>query len=79
MPWKWIRGYALPWPDFRSNHECRNWDDLVGWEKDRKLDTEKPGIWKHPHLGSMDRLDERFTQNPLEAGKVIEYLDGSVY
>ncbi|KAF2103602.1 hypothetical protein NA57DRAFT_72581 [Rhizodiscina lignyota] len=79
MPWNWIRGYALPWPDFRAKHECRNWDDIVAWALDRKLDTEKPGIWVHPELGNKDLLDESFTQNPLEDGKEIEYLEDNLY
>jgi len=45
----WISDYPLPWPNFASEHKCRNWDKLQTWSHIEyakvKLDTKAV---KHP-------------------------------
>jgi hypothetical protein len=79
LPWKWIKGYAAPWPDFRSEHTCRNWDAVSSWATRRKLDTGNLSLWTHPELGRIDLLDGTSFGNPMADGKRVEYLDESLY
>ncbi|KAF2256776.1 hypothetical protein BU26DRAFT_599405 [Trematosphaeria pertusa] len=74
ITWKWVEGYGNPWPDFRSKHECRNWDDILGWASERRFDPNTPGSFVHPELGPVDGLEGKWFQNPLEGGKPLRYV-----
>lgn len=75
ITWKWLRGYANPWPDFRGKHECRNWDDILDWAKDRLYDPTTPRTLVHPDLGPLEDVGPKWFGNPLRDGNKIEYID----
>ncbi|ORY10176.1 hypothetical protein BCR34DRAFT_567253 [Clohesyomyces aquaticus] len=29
----WVKGYQFPYPNFNTQHKCRNFDKIVAWEK----------------------------------------------
>lgn len=52
IPFKWVQGYLEPWPDFRTRHECRNFDVIRDWAEERQPDL--TGKLVHPELGTVD-------------------------
>ena len=73
LTFKFIRGYALPWPDFRTNHQCYDWDQILNWANERMVDVNHEGMFVHPELGHVGPGE--FTENPLLPGKIIEYIE----
>jgi len=69
LTFKWIKNYSLPWPDFRSYHTCRNFDDILEWAREKRFD-DKPGLWRHPELG-----DTVMTDNPMDLPGGVQYVD----
>ncbi|PYH44305.1 oxidase ustYa family protein [Aspergillus saccharolyticus JOP 1030-1] len=49
MTWEPTSKY--PAADFQNVHECKNWDVLYEWQKQRSVDMMKPGFLVHPYLG----------------------------
>ncbi|KAJ5951160.1 uncharacterized protein N7479_009573 [Penicillium vulpinum] len=49
MTWESTSKY--PAADFQNEHECKNWDTLYEWQKERSVDMMKPGFLVHPYLG----------------------------
>lgn len=47
----WIPGYRKPWPNFKVDHECVNWDILNGWAKERAFSLFDQKSLVHPELG----------------------------
>ncbi|PYI28115.1 hypothetical protein BP00DRAFT_309233, partial [Aspergillus indologenus CBS 114.80] len=31
IPFKWVSGYLEPWPDFRTTHQCKNFEKIREW------------------------------------------------
>lgn len=48
--YRWKQGRLLPWPQFDIEHECRNWESIMEWSKERSVDLQGP-ILQHPELG----------------------------
>ncbi|KAF8865831.1 hypothetical protein BDZ45DRAFT_683824 [Acephala macrosclerotiorum] len=48
---RWGKHQAIPLGDFRSPHECVNWESLDGWSKERSVDVFVPGVLVHPVHG----------------------------
>ncbi|KAJ6784909.1 hypothetical protein PWT90_02382 [Aphanocladium album] len=47
----WEPTSKFPAADFQNVHECKNWDALYEWQKERSVDMMKPGFLVHPTLG----------------------------
>jgi hypothetical protein len=73
VTFKWIANYSLPWPDFRTTHQCRNWDTLLDWVKERQVDMTGEGKFFHPQLGLVTEENMQVL-NPLRNGGV-RYVD----
>jgi hypothetical protein len=73
ISFKWIKDYIRPWPDFRSYHTCRNWDDILEWARERSTSAYDQHLYIHPQLGLIDRIDGPHG-DPLKLPK-IEWLD----
>lgn len=52
----WKDEYPRPWPTMQTTHQCRNWDELVKWSKDRAVADLSGPILTHPTLGKSTRL-----------------------
>lgn len=48
---RWGKHQAIPLGDFRSPHECVNWNNLNSWSKERSVDVFAPGVLVHPIHG----------------------------
>ncbi|OKL64633.1 hypothetical protein UA08_00947 [Talaromyces atroroseus] len=33
----WVQGYQFPYPNFNTQHKCRNFDKIVEWEKEHQI------------------------------------------
>ncbi|KAG1838415.1 hypothetical protein C8R48DRAFT_742769 [Suillus tomentosus] len=31
MTWDWIRGHKIPYPNFNTRHQCRNYEEILDW------------------------------------------------
>ncbi|KAG2059376.1 hypothetical protein BDR06DRAFT_1069387 [Suillus hirtellus] len=31
MTWDWIRGHKIPYPNFNTRHQCRNYEKILDW------------------------------------------------
>ena len=47
----WGHTVKLPQPDFTLEHECVNWDSLVGWVEQHSINVFEEGMLVHPTLG----------------------------
>ncbi|KAK1993872.1 hypothetical protein LX36DRAFT_537726, partial [Colletotrichum falcatum] len=34
ITYDWRKGHKLPWPNFKVEHECKNWDKILRWSKE---------------------------------------------
>lgn len=67
IPFTWLPNYKLPWPDFRSTHKCRNFDDILAFAQENFFDAEKhKDLFVHPELGE---YTGGATGDPTEQGK----------
>ena len=41
LTYNWMDTQIHPFPDFSINRKCRDWDGLMSWLEDRKVDMEK--------------------------------------
>ena len=48
----WGHTVKLPQPDFTLEHECVNWDSLIGWAGKHAINVFEEGMLVHPTLGS---------------------------
>ena len=55
LTFKWLKHSPQPWPDFRSHHTCRNWENILDWGKANMVDTKKPDLFFHPVFGSISQ------------------------
>ncbi|KAI0879014.1 hypothetical protein GGS24DRAFT_276867 [Hypoxylon argillaceum] len=39
ITYDWVDHVDYPWPDFSINRQCRNWDDVMEWVRQRKVMT----------------------------------------
>ena len=47
---QWLPDQLLPAP-VDTAHECRSWDKIDGWAKERSVNTGAEGMVVHPVLG----------------------------
>ncbi|KAK4870691.1 hypothetical protein LT330_005039 [Penicillium expansum] len=47
----WIPNYRKPWPNFRVDHECVNWELLDDWAKEHSFSIYDQASLVHPELG----------------------------
>ncbi|KAK5997739.1 Transacylase cctO-like protein [Cladobotryum mycophilum] len=47
----WRDDYRWPWPNFRVDHECRNWDAIMEWAGDNYVENLRGPVVTHPTLG----------------------------
>lgn len=73
LTFKYIEGYAGPWPDFRTTHQCFDWNSIYDWAQKEMVDVTSPGKFVHPKLGPV--IPGAITENPLAPGKKIVYID----
>lgn len=38
--YNWVGGQTHPYPDFVANHQCRDFDSIIKWTKERQMDVE---------------------------------------
>ncbi|KAI3324584.1 hypothetical protein HD806DRAFT_493002 [Xylariaceae sp. AK1471] len=69
LTFKWIEGYSIPWPDFRTHRTCRNFEDIRQWASERIYVQERHD-WVHPILG-----DQNVVPNPLKLPGGVKWLD----
>ncbi|KAI1109340.1 hypothetical protein F5Y14DRAFT_456132 [Nemania sp. NC0429] len=72
LTFKWVRGYAKPWPDFRSFHTCRNFDAIRQFAADRWFDPTVPGLVVHPEMGPSDWNTSHNAKRPSWPYEYIE-------
>jgi Mycotoxin biosynthesis protein UstYa len=54
--YEWKDDYRWPWPSMQTEHQCRNWDQLMAWSKEHHVPSLQGPILSHPTLGkSVDR------------------------
>ena len=63
----------MPWPDFHTTHQCRNFDDIKAWAQNRMPNEMKMANPRHPQLQESPAGFP--TVNPLERVGGIEYMD----
>ncbi|KAL9597416.1 MAG: hypothetical protein Q9219_005169 [cf. Caloplaca sp. 3 TL-2023] len=47
---RFVKDYPRPYPDFNTGHQCRNFDSVLRWAKEKQWTAEKggpPGDWKY--------------------------------
>ena len=49
--YSWIPTLRIPWANFKTEHECQNWDALDDWASQRAFDIYDPKMLRHPTLG----------------------------
>ncbi|KAL8832369.1 MAG: hypothetical protein Q9170_004905 [Blastenia crenularia] len=50
VTYKWVAGRSRPYPDFNTWHQCRDFQEVLQWVKDKQLKEEKGGPpvgWKY--------------------------------
>ncbi|MCJ1326640.1 hypothetical protein MMC10_003305, partial [Thelotrema lepadinum] len=72
LTFKWVKDYRKPWPDFRTYHVCRNFEDIRTFAADRWFEPFALGILSHPQLGALNWSDHSSTPLPT---RPIQYLD----
>ncbi|KAF7509683.1 hypothetical protein GJ744_007554 [Endocarpon pusillum] len=70
---RWIRDWPMPWPDFQTTHQCRNFDEIKAWAKERMPTEAQLSNAIHPQLRESPAGFP--TINPLERVGGIEYMD----
>ena len=48
MTFSWKEGVPGPWPNFSLEHECRNWESIDMWAKERAIPLEDLDIILKP-------------------------------
>jgi hypothetical protein len=33
--YRWVEGWSHPYPDFNTNHQCRNFESVIEWAKQK--------------------------------------------
>lgn len=49
----WAEGHLIPFPNFRLEHECRDWNSLETWAMEHKLPPLGDELLKHPTYGNI--------------------------
>lgn len=52
VTYEWIEDYRMPWPQFKMEHECRNWDAITDWAEHHFIESIRGPILTHPTLGT---------------------------
>ncbi|GES64934.1 hypothetical protein ATEIFO6365_0009042900 [Aspergillus terreus] len=51
FPMQWGAGQRIPFGIDQGRHQCKDWDRIQDWAKQRSFDIYKPGLIMHPTLG----------------------------
>ncbi|KAL5357359.1 hypothetical protein BJX96DRAFT_172452 [Aspergillus floccosus] len=51
FPMQWGAGQRIPFGIDQGRHQCKDWDRIQDWAKQRSFDIYKPGLIVHPTLG----------------------------
>lgn len=46
IPFRWVKDYQRPLPDFSTMHKCRNWEGVFDWARKREVVVSKGYQWK---------------------------------
>ncbi|XWX02328.1 hypothetical protein V2A60_010365 [Cordyceps javanica] len=49
--YRWRGDVPVPWPAFRTTHQCRRWDRIVAWSRARSVPSLEGPALRHPTLG----------------------------
>lgn len=52
----WRKNKRLPYPDFRIEHECRDWGSIQQWAEDHRLPPLGDEMLEHPTFGKIGRI-----------------------
>lgn len=55
----WRKNRRLPFPDFRIDHECRDWNSIQKWTEDHRLPPLGDEMLEHPTFGMLQFLPSR--------------------
>lgn len=51
--YSWKKGRLLPFPNFRVDHECRNWEKIMEWAKAHQAPSLRGNALIHPVFGKL--------------------------
>ena len=51
ITYNWVKGQDNPFPDFNTNHKCRDFDALVEWQYANRVDYERSKTLVRPTSG----------------------------
>ncbi|KAG2420262.1 hypothetical protein HFD88_005063 [Aspergillus terreus] len=51
FPMQWGAGQRIPFGIDQGRHQCKDWDRIQDWAKQRSFNIYKPGLIMHPTLG----------------------------
>ncbi|KAF2244522.1 hypothetical protein BU26DRAFT_523172 [Trematosphaeria pertusa] len=61
LTYVWVKGHSKPFPDFRVQHKCRNFDAVLQWVKDHQTyQSGSTGIKRVQGAKEMEHPPERW-------------------
>lgn len=51
----WVEGYQLPYPDFSTNHQCRDFERIKDWVLENDLPLDVRSYRKPPGVRQLDK------------------------
>lgn len=51
ITFQWTQNSRVPETDFMTKHECVNWEKMVSWMEQHRVDIYAEGVLTHPLYG----------------------------
>ncbi|CAA7266708.1 unnamed protein product [Cyclocybe aegerita] len=48
ITYEWVKGFPLPYPDFNTKHQCRNYQKILDWANDNAVHIPKEHVTRLP-------------------------------
>ncbi|KAJ3510759.1 hypothetical protein NLJ89_g4492 [Agrocybe chaxingu] len=53
ITYEWVKGFRLPYPDFNTKHQCRNYQKILDWANDNAVHIPKEHVTRLPDTVDM--------------------------
>jgi len=44
ITWDWVQGHTIPYPNFNTRHQCRNYEKILDWAAEHAVHIDKSEV-----------------------------------
>ncbi|KAG2127970.1 hypothetical protein DEU56DRAFT_819681 [Suillus clintonianus] len=57
ITWDWVQGHKIPYPNFNTRHQCRNFEKIMDWHVEHAIHIEKSEVTRFEDTVDIPKLN----------------------